>query len=342
MGGATIFLCILSAACYVLRRRHLISTSDHANGPHLPRADLVNITIDPAREQQERQRQLEKQERAERQRQRQREEEEQERQRQLEEQERAERQRQRQREEEEQKRQAKALSDQKFRWDKYRKSLSLSDLWEGRGRSKQKLYNVNRNCDEFLFVEKLFMKTMCNYIEFDNASGITYYRNSVITLVERVENGMQHDTYTLQKKNIAMDITKSPASVSCDMEDRFVKWLFHGTTQKSIDDIVNSQDAGYLPMLAGSASGAKWGDGTYFARDANYSHFFAKPQNDPLTNQIQRKMLLNRVIVGQWVKGAPGIKEIPKIPNEKHRRYNSLVNDEKDPSIFVIQHSNQA
>ena len=79
---------------------------------------------------------------------------------------------------------------------------------------------------------------------------------------------MQHDTYTLQRKNIAMDITKAPDTVSCDMEDRFVKWLFHGTKQETIDNIVNSQAAGYLPMLAVSASDAKWGNGTYFARDA--------------------------------------------------------------------------
>ena len=42
------------------------------------------------------------------------------------------------------------------------------------------------------------------------------------------------------------------------------------------------------------------------------------------------------------VNGAPGITKIPIIPSEKHRRYNSLVNDETDPSIFVIQLSNQA
>ena len=51
-------------------------------------------------------------------------------------------------------------------------------------------------------------------------------------------------------------------------------------------------------------------------------------------------MLPNRVIVGDWVKGAQRITKFPDC--EKHRQYNSLVNDDKDPSIFVIQHSNQA
>jgi len=253
--------------------------------------------------------------------------EEQEPQRQLEEQERAERQRQRQREEEEQKRQAKALSDQTFRWNKYCQSLALSDLWESRGRSDQKLYNVDRNCPEFPFVEKLFMENMPNY------------RNSTITRVERVENGSLYDNYTAQRRIIVMTITKAPDTVSSGMENRFVKWLFHGTKQETIDNIVNS---GYLPMLAGSAVGAIWGDGTYFARDSKYSHDYTEAKNDILTNQRQRKMLLNRVIVGEWVQGAPGMKLYPLTKGEKYRQCNSLVNDVDDPSIFVIQHSNQA
>jgi hypothetical protein len=215
-------------------------------------------------------------------------------------------------------------------WDKYCKSLSLSDLWESRGRSDQKLFNVNRNCPEFFFVEKLFMETMTNY------------RNSAITRVERVENEMQHATYTLQKKNIAMDITKARDTVSCGMEDRFVKWLFHGTKQQTINKIVNAQMAGYLPMLSGTEVGAKWGDGTYFARDAKYSHDYTEPTIDVITKQSQRKMLLNRVIVGEWVQGAPGMKLYPLAKGEQWRQCNSLVNDEKHPSIFVIQHAYQA
>ena len=117
--------------------------------------------------------------------------------------------------------------------------------------------------------------------------------NSTITRIERVENGMLHDAYKVQKTNIAMEITKTtdPAHVSSGMEDKLVKWLFHGTRQENMDKIVNSGAAGFLPMLAGSAVGAIWGDGTYFARDARYSNDYTEPQ-------IQRKMLLNRVIVG--------------------------------------------
>jgi hypothetical protein len=193
------------------------------------------------------------------------------------------------------------------------------------------LYDVNRNGLEFSFVENLFMETMRNHC------------NSTITCIQRVENGMQHDAYKLQCMNIAMDITKAAdTAVSAAIEHRFVKWLFHGTGQENIEQIVNSQATGYLPMLAGSAVGAIWGNGTYFARDAKYSHDYTEPKIDVLTTQSQRKMLLNRVIVGEWHKGARGITKFPMAKGEKYRQCNSLVNDVEDPTIFVIQHSNQA
>ena len=136
-----------------------------------------------------------------------------------------------------------------------------------------------------------------------------------------------------------MDITKAPGTVSSGTEHQFVKWLFHGTKQETIDNIVNS---GYLPMLTGSAVGAIWGDGTYFARDSKYNHDYTEPKNDVLTRQSQRKMLLNRVIVGEWDQGAQGIKNFPMVNGEKYRQCNSLVDNVENPSIFVIQHSNQA
>jgi hypothetical protein len=206
-------------------------------------------------------------------------------------------------------------------WDKYCNSLSLSDLWESDGsiNSAKKLYVVNRDCPEFSSVKQLFMETM-------KTMG-----NITITRIERVENAMVHDAYKLKRTNIAKYITKE-TDVSCAMEDQFVKWLFHGTSPENIDNIVNS---GYLPNLAGSAVGAIWGHGTYFARDSKYSH-------DYNGDKYERKMLLNRVIVGEWVQGAPGMTLYPLAKGEKYRQCESLVNKVDDPSIFVIQHSNQA
>ena len=60
-------------------------------------------------------------------------------------------------------------------------------------------------------------------------------------------------------------------------------------------------------------------------------------------------MLLVDVLLGQSVQGKEGMKMCPLLPGEKHKRYNSLYGfdpavprDPDDPTIFVIQHSNQA
>ena len=112
--------------------------------------------------------------------------------------------------------------------------------------------------------------------------------------------------------------------------------LFHGTN--AVEAIVNSVDGhGFLPMLAGTSTGAIWGDGTYFARDARYSDEYARtlPSGD-------KQMMLVDVLVGLSIQGAQGDKVCPFLPGQSYARYNSLVNRVQDPSIFVVQHSNQA
>ncbi len=38
----------------------------------------------------------------------------------------------------------------------------------------------------------------------------------------------------------------------------------------------------------------------------------------------------------------PRLQVCPLLPGEKYRRYHSLVNNEANPSIFVVQHTSQA
>lgn len=114
------------------------------------------------------------------------------------------------------------------------------------------------------------------------------------------------------------------------------RMLFHGT--EAVEAIVNSVDGhGFLPMLAGTSTGAIWGNGTYFARDAKYSDDYARtlPSGD-------KQMILVDVLVGLSAQGAAGMKVCPLLPGQSYARYNSLVNRVQDPSIFVVQHSNQA
>ena len=106
---------------------------------------------------------------------------------------------------------------------------------------------------------------------------------------------------------------------------------------EAVEAIVNSVDGhGFLPLLAGTSTGAIWGNGTYFARDAKYSDDYARSQGDA------KQMMLVDVLVGRSAQGQEGMKMYPKLPGELFTRYNSLVNKLSDPSIFVVQHSNQA
>ena len=152
-----------------------------------------------------------------------------------------------------------------------------------------------------------------------------------VDLIERIENGVLQESFSLAAGNIGKQLSKTGQSPA-----QMVKSLFHGTS--AVTMIVNSTDGnGFLPMLAGTAVGALWGDGTYFARDAKYSDSYASTLPSG-----QRQMLLVDVVVGRSTQGAKGMKTCPLVPGEQFTRFNSLVNNERDPSIFVVQHSNQA
>ena len=54
------------------------------------------------------------------------------------------------------------------------------------------------------------------------------------------------------------------------------------------------------------------------------------------------QMLVAQVIVGFFTNGEKGMLKCPSLPGEEYKCYHSLVNEEDDPSIFVVQHSCQA
>jgi poly [ADP-ribose] polymerase 7/11/12/13 len=113
--------------------------------------------------------------------------------------------------------------------------------------------------------------------------------------------------------------------------------LFHGT--EAVEAIINSTDGhGFLPLLSGTSTGAIHGDGTYFARDARYS-------NNGYARSLptgQKQLIVAEVLVGKWTKGHKGMKKRPLLPGELYKKYNSLVDHVVNPSIFVVQHSNEA
>lgn len=56
----------------------------------------------------------------------------------------------------------------------------------------------------------------------------------------------------------------------------------------------------------------------------------------------QKQLIVAEVLVGKWTKGRKGMSSYPLLPGEQYKKYNSLVDNVVNPSIFVVQHSNEA
>lgn len=191
-----------------------------------------------------------------------------------------------------------------------------------RGLDDEKLFTVAPDSAEFQTVAARFAETL---------------QTRDVDKIERVENGVLHEMFTLQQDAVSRQLHPSATAADVDAaQDVVQRTLFHGT--QAVEQIVGSTDGqGFLPMLAGTSTGAVYGDGTYFARDASYSDGFARTLPTG-----QKQMLLVNVIVGRWTVGKQGMKVCPTVPGEQYARFNSLVNNVADPTIFVVQHSSQA
>lgn len=105
--------------------------------------------------------------------------------------------------------------------------------------------------------------------------------------------------------------------------------LFHGTKDEHIDAICIQ---GFDPRVSGTSSGTKYGQGSYFARDASYSRNYSKGN----------KMFLAKVLIGQYTTGEPSFKRPPLKSSSSTDLYDSCVDNMTNPSIFVIFKQEQA
>ena len=111
------------------------------------------------------------------------------------------------------------------------------------------------------------------------------------------------------------------------------KWLFHGTTPDVIDAICTRN---FDHRVCGK-NGTKYGQGSYFAVDAsysnNYSNNYRKTEDDET-----RYMFLAKVLTGEFIRGKEDFRRPPlKDPsNLAGDLYDSCVDDENQPKIFVI------
>lgn len=81
-----------------------------------------------------------------------------------------------------------------------------------------------------------------------------------------------------------------------------------------------------------------YGNGVYFARDAAYS---ARGTYSPNDHNNQRHMYMCKVLTGEFAQGKQGL-IVPPPKGTSHILHDCVVDNPKDPSIFVIFHDTQA
>ncbi|CAM5169543.1 unnamed protein product [Eretmochelys imbricata] len=141
---------------------------------------------------------------------------------------------------------------------------------------------------------------------------------ALVLAVYRVRNDYLWQKYCGQKKFMAQI---RPCASRCFLE----RHLFHGTMASKVQPIC---EMNFDPRVSGE-NGEAYGQGSYFATDASYSHTYAKLGEDSLCH-----MFLAKVLVGRWARGKPRFRRPP--PAHDGRLYDSCTDCAKKPQIFVI------
>ena len=112
------------------------------------------------------------------------------------------------------------------------------------------------------------------------------------------------------------------------------KNLFHGTTPDSVEAICKQN----IDWRLHGKNASKYGEGSYFAVNASYSHSYAKRDD----NMFQF-MFLTKVLVGSYTEGHSSYRRPPpKQPSDPASDlYDSCVDNTSNPTIFVVFDTDQ-
>ncbi|XP_018621479.1 protein mono-ADP-ribosyltransferase PARP12-like [Scleropages formosus] len=141
-----------------------------------------------------------------------------------------------------------------------------------------------------------------------------------VRLIERVQNRALWEVFQWQRDQ--MEKSKGSKAVE--------KLLFHGTDSKHVDAICLQN---FDWRICGT-HGTAFGKGSYFARDAKYSHSYTGSSG-------MRTMFVCRVLVGDYTKGCSSYVRPPSKDGGDVNFYDSCVDDVYNPSIFVVFEKHQ-
>ncbi|XP_057177173.1 LOW QUALITY PROTEIN: protein mono-ADP-ribosyltransferase PARP14-like [Triplophysa rosa] len=187
--------------------------------------------------------------------------------------------------------------------------IPLPSHWEDMKGQPVVLVKLTSSLQEYADAEKEFRRT-----------GLT----SKIIQIERVQNSTLWKNYMIKKEELE---TKNNHKNN-------EKLLFHGTGPNNTDQINHH---GFNRSYAGM-HGALHGNGTYFAIDPKYSAQGYSPPD----KKGQKGMYLARVLVGDFTQGKKGLPAPPKKGSNAIHLHDSVTDNTKKPSMFVIFHDVQA
>ncbi|NXH24198.1 PAR12 polymerase, partial [Myiagra hebetior] len=166
---------------------------------------------------------------------------------------------------------------------------------------------VSNVTSEYNKIKQLFHQTMKNYS---------------ILKIQRIQNPSLWKVFQWQKEKMKKE------NGGKEVQE---KLLFHGTDVMSMKTICTQN---FDWRICGS-NGTNYGKGSYFARDASYSHTYCQ------ATQEGYLMFVARVLVGDYVKGNAAYVRPPKKCADGLWFYDSCVDDEFNPSVFVVFEKHQ-
>ncbi|KFQ64672.1 Poly [ADP-ribose] polymerase 12, partial [Pelecanus crispus] len=161
---------------------------------------------------------------------------------------------------------------------------------------------ISNTSSEYNLIKQLFLQTMKSYS---------------ILKIRRIQNPSLWKVFQWQKEQMKRENGGKEVTE---------KLLFHGTKTSFVEAICLHN---FDWRICGS-NGTVYGKGSYFARDASYSHTYCQPAVKP------NLMFVARVLVGDYVKGNATYVRPPTKSFDGLRFYDSCVDNELNPSIFVV------
>ncbi|KAL2081153.1 hypothetical protein ACEWY4_023006 [Coilia grayii] len=196
------------------------------------------------------------------------------------------------------------------RIDKLGGDSNVPDNWDDMPANTQcQLIPLQNNSQEYADVQNLF-RASC--------------RNNILK-IERVQNPYLWRNYDIKKQ--AMEVKNGHQNNE--------RRLFHGTSQPTINHINHN---GFNRSYAGK-NAAAYGNGTYFAVNAQYSAGNTYSVPDP---QGQKYMYLCRVLTGDFTTGRQGMIVPPAKNTTSADLYDTVTDNPNAPSMFVVFNDIQA